>query len=182
MGYNGAAFLGAAKLLAKRVPDAYFIAPMATARAAAIFRRQLAKIEGLRVQLVEQGSHQVLAACDAALVASGTATLEAALFKRPMVIAYRMAPLSYAIMKGKGYQPWVGLPNILAGEFLVPELLQDDASPEGLALALQFQLEDDDNRAMLEQRFTRIHLELRCNTAQRSAAAIETFLRANQRR
>ncbi len=174
--YNGGAFLAAASLLAKRLPEIYFIAPMANAKAAAIFKRQAEKFGGLRVKVLDQRSHAALEACDATLVASGTATLEAALFKRPMVIAYRMAPLSYAIMKGKGYQPWVGLPNILAGEFLVPELLQDDATPEALALALQFQLEDNDNRAMLEERFTRIHLELRCDTAQKSAAAIASFL------
>ncbi len=180
--YNGGVFLAAAKLLAERCPGVEFLAPMASRKAAEIFQRQAAQLGGLALDVVHQQSHAVLAACDAALVASGTATLETALFKRPMVIAYKMARLSYAIMKNKGYQPWVGLPNILAGEFLVPELLQDDATPQALALALQFQLEDDHNRVMLEERFNRMHLELRCDTAEKSAVAIERFLAAGPSR
>ena len=81
-------------------------------------------------------AQDALAACDAALVASGTATLEAALLKTPMVIAYRMSPWSWRLMRRMRYQPWVGLPNILAGRFVVPEFLQDDATPDNLAQAL----------------------------------------------
>ena len=88
------------------------------------------------IKLLFGHAQDALAACDGALVASGTATLEAALLKAPMVIAYRMSPWSWRLMKRMRYQPWVGLPNILAGRFVVPEFLQDDATPENLAQAL----------------------------------------------
>ena len=88
---------------------------------------------GRSIQVLAGQSHAALAACDVTLIASGTATLEAALFKRPMVIAYNMHPLSWRMMKRKQLQPWVGLPNILSGEFVVPELLQDAATPQALA-------------------------------------------------
>jgi lipid-A-disaccharide synthase len=88
-----------------------------------------------RVKLLDGQSHAALAACDATLIASGTATLEAALFKRPMVIAYNMNALSWRLMQRKQLQPWVGLPNILCRDFVVPELLQEAASPEALAQA-----------------------------------------------
>ena len=86
-----------------------------------------------RVTLLDGRSHAALAACDVTLIASGTATLEAALFKRPMVIAYNMNRISWSLMRRKQLQPWVGLPNILCGEFVVPELLQDAATPQALA-------------------------------------------------
>ena len=85
------------------------------------------------IQIVAGQSHTVLAACDVTLIASGTATLEAALFKRPMVIAYNMNWLSWQIMRRKQLQPWVGLPNILCSDFVVPELLQEAATPQALA-------------------------------------------------
>jgi lipid-A-disaccharide synthase len=88
-----------------------------------------------RVKLLDGQSHAALAACDVTLIASGTATLEAALFKRPMVIAYNMNALSWRLMQRKQLQPWVGLPNILCREFVVPELLQEAATPEALAQA-----------------------------------------------
>ena len=88
-------------------------------------------------------SHEAMAAADVVLVASGTATLEAALLKRPMVITYRMPRLSWWLMRPRAYQPYVGLPNILAGEFVVPELLQDDATPENLAEAVLKLLDDE---------------------------------------
>jgi len=93
-----------------------------------------------------------------------------------MVVAYKMAGLSYAMMKGRGYLPWVALPNILARQFLVPELLQDAATPDALAKALAFQLDDADNRVHLSQRFTDMHLLLRRDTASRSAEAVAAFL------
>jgi len=106
------------------------------------------------------------------LVASGTATLETALYKRPMVIAYRMPAFSAWLMRRKKMIPWVGLPNILAGEFLVPELLQEQATPAALADALQGQLHDRALRAKLEQRFATMHEELRRDTAALAAQAI----------
>ena len=124
-------------------------------------------------------SHAVLAACDCTLIASGTATLEAALFKRPMVIAYHMHSISWRLMRRKQLQPWVGLPNILSGEFVVPELLQDAATPEALAAAVLRWLEAPAaEREALERRFTALHEELRRDTPRLAADAIQKILAA----
>jgi lipid-A-disaccharide synthase len=132
------------------------------------------------LRIVPGQSHTVLAACDVTLIASGTATLEAALFKRPMVIGYRMHPLSWRLMRRKQLQPWVGLPNILCNDFVVPELLQDDATPQALAAAvLQWfdALEQDPDRmTALHQRFTALHESLQRNTPQLAADAIQKVL------
>lgn len=117
-------------------------------------------------------SHEALAACDLTLIASGTATLEAALFKRPMVIAYRMHPLSWQLMRRMAYQPWVGLPNILSRSFVVPELLQNACTPEALADAAERWLDDRPSAIALAQRFHDLHLELRCDTARRATEVI----------
>ena len=117
-------------------------------------------------------------ACDVALVASGTATLEAALFKRPMVIAYNMHWLSWQMMKRMKYQPGVGLPNILLRDFAVPELLQDEATPAKLADAALAWLADPARCDTLVQRFQALHRELRCNTALAATDAIEKILAA----
>jgi lipid-A-disaccharide synthase len=128
------------------------------------------------ITLLEGRSHEALAACDVTLVASGTATLEAALFKRPMVIAYAMHPLSWQMMKRMKYQPWVGLPNILLSDFAVPELLQGDATPQRLAHAAMAWLDDPVRCDALKARFDALHLELRRNTAVAAANAIEKVL------
>jgi lipid-A-disaccharide synthase len=122
------------------------------------------------MRLIDGRSHDCLEATDGVLVASGTATLEAALFKGPMVIAYRMPRLSWWLMKHRGYLPWVGLPNILAREFLVPELLQDAATPQALADALSAQLQADPRR--LHERFVAMHGELLRDTPKLAADAI----------
>ena len=127
---------------------------------------------GTEIILFDGQSHAALAACDLTLIASGTATLEAALFKRPMVIAYRMHPLSWQLMKRMGYQPWVGLPNILCRDFVVPELLQDRCTPGALADAALELLEDEARRRSLAERFTELHLLLRSDTARRATDAI----------
>jgi lipid-A-disaccharide synthase len=128
------------------------------------------------VLLLEGRSHDALAACDATLIASGTATLEAALFKRPMVIGYRMHPLSWQIMKRMRYQPWVGLPNILCGEFVVPELLQDAATPQALATQMLGWLDEPQRTQALRRRFDDLHHELRRDTARRATDAIEKII------
>jgi lipid-A-disaccharide synthase len=124
------------------------------------------------ILVLEGRSHEALAACDATLIASGTATLEAALFKRPMVISYRMPALSAWIMRRKGYIPYVGLPNIMANEFVVPELLQEAATPDALARAVLDLLADPGHRARLAARFTEMHHALKRDTAQLAADAI----------
>lgn len=121
---------------------------------------QVFDCDALPLRVVLGHSHTVLAACDQTLIASGTATLEAALFKRPMVIAYRMAALSYRLMKGRNYQPWFGLPNIMANEFLVPEYIQDAATPEALADAVEKQVLDTSTREHLIARFDEMHRQL----------------------
>ena len=131
-----------------------------------------------RIQLVTGQSHSVLAACDATLIASGTATLEAALFKRPMVIGYNMHPLSWRLMRRKQLQPWVGLPNILCGEFVVPELLQEQATPQALAQAVLQWFEPGSSATItaLQARFDQLHQSLRRDTARLATDAIEKTL------
>jgi lipid-A-disaccharide synthase len=128
------------------------------------------------VILLDGQSHTALAACDVALVASGTATLEAALFKRPMVIAYNMHWASWLLMRRKQLQPWVGLPNILLGEFVVPELLQEAASPQALAQAVLEWLDSPEKIRVVQQRFTALHHELLRDTPQLAALAIAQVL------
>ncbi len=132
----------------------------------------------LPLQLLDGHSHAALAACDVVLVASGTATLEAALFKRPMVIVYSMNRLSWQIMKRMRYQPWIGLPNILLRDFAVPELLQEDATPQRIADAALQWLDDANGAQRLEQRFLELHHQLRCNTAVAATRVIEDVLDA----
>jgi lipid-A-disaccharide synthase len=133
-----------------------------------------------QLQIVDGQSHTVLAACDVTLIASGTATLEAALFKRPMVIAYRMGWLSWWIMRRKQLQPWVGLPNILCRDFVVPELIQDRATPQALADAVLLWFDDLDHQpakmAALQQQFVTLHHSLRRDTSTLAADAIEKIL------
>lgn len=128
------------------------------------------------LQIVRGQSHTVLAACDVTLIASGTATLEAALFKRPMVIAYNMNWISWRIMQRKRLQPWVGLPNILCGDFVVPELLQDEASAPALARGVLDWLDAPERVQALQSRFTELHHTLRRDTARLATDAIETLL------
>ena len=132
---------------------------------------QRAGVVGL-VQLLDGQSHTALAACDVTLIASGTATLEAALFKRPMVIAYNMHWLSWQMMKRKKLQAWVGLPNILCDEFVVPEFLQYAATPQALSKAVLDWLAQPEKIHALERRFAALHTELQRDTTQLASHAI----------
>ena len=161
--------------LRRRRPGLRFVLPVAPGlRPAVEAALGAAPLPGL--QLLEGRSHEALAACDLTLIASGTATLEAALFKRPMVIAYRMHPLSWALMKRMAYQPWVGLPNILCRDFVVPELIQERCTPHALADAALDLLDDAPRRARLEGRFGDLHQELRRDTARCATQAIARTL------
>jgi len=131
---------------------------------------------GTPIDLLEGQSHEALAACDVTLIASGTATLEAALFKRPMVITYNMHWLSSQIMRHMRLQPWVGLPNILLGESVVPELLMWEGLPEKLAQATLAWLDDPARALALVARFHQLHLSLRRDTAQAATDAIAKIL------
>ena len=174
-----------------------YIAPLVLQAAALLYRQRpelrfvLPVVPGLRerlqpllagcaapVQVLDGGSHDALAACDVTLIASGTATLEAALFKRPMVITYRMHGLSWQLMKRMRYQPWVGLPNILCEDFVVPELIQEDATPQALAQATLAWLDDLPRSASLSTRFTELHHLLKRDTARCATDAIAKILEA----
>jgi lipid-A-disaccharide synthase len=171
-------FLQAAAELHRRRPDLRFVLPMVQGLRPLLEPLLQAYGQDLPLQVVDGRSHEVLAACDVTLIASGTATLEAALFKLPMVIAYRMPALSWQLMKRLSYLPWVGLPNILSREFVVPELLQNDATPSALADAVLGWLDAPARVQSLRQRFLDLHHSLRCNTAQRATDAIAQVLEA----
>ena len=174
--YIAPTLLEAAALMKRRRPDLRFVLPAAPGLRPLIEPLLLRHAPGVGVDLVDGQSHLALAACDVTLIASGTATLEAALFKRPMVIAYKMHWLSAQIMKRKNYQPWVGLPNILLGEFAVPEFLQAAATPEHLADAAFTWLDDPVACVALAARFEVLHHTLRRDTAQAATDAIEKIL------
>jgi lipid-A-disaccharide synthase len=169
-------FLKAAALLEKRHPDSWFVIPAVPALQARISQIARGRKGPRHLTIVTGRSHGALAACDVALVASGTATLEAALFKRPMVIAYRTSWLTYALMKPRQLQPWVGLPNILCGEFVVPELLQSNAKPDKLCGALADWLGSPDRIRAVQERFRDLHVQLLRDTATLATDAIEKVL------
>jgi lipid-A-disaccharide synthase len=166
------AFLQTAARLHAERPGLRFVLPVAPGLRPMIEPLLAAHAGGAPVVLVDGRSHEVLAACDATLIASGTATLEAALFKRPMVIGYRMAGLSYLIMRRMAYQPWIGLPNILCRDFVVPEFVQQQCEPAALAAAVLAWLDDDVAVRRLTDRFTELHHLLRRDTARRATDAI----------
>jgi lipid-A-disaccharide synthase len=129
------------------------------------------------IELLDGRAHDALAACDVALVASGTATLETALFKRPMVVVYAMHALTWQMSKHMNYQPWVSLPNILLRDFAVPELLQGEATPAKIAAAALKWLDDPAACEALRVRFEAIHRELRRDTPRLATEAIEAVLK-----
>lgn len=170
------ALLGAAARLAKQNPDLRFVLP-AMRGVRDLLDPMVAKFAGqFDLQVLDGRSHEALAACDLTLIASGTATLEAALFKRPMVITYNMHWLSWIRMQRMAYQPWVGLPNILLRGFVVPELLQDSCTPEALAKAAQQWLDSPSRCEGVGQRFAELHHLLRQDTARRASDAVAQVL------
>ncbi|WP_299762835.1 lipid-A-disaccharide synthase [Ramlibacter sp.] len=170
-------FLQAAAALQRKRRQAWFVVPAVPARRAAI--TAAARAAGVtHLVIVDGQSHAALAACDVALVTSGTATLEAALFQRPMVISYHVNWLSYALMKPRHLQPWVGLPNILCGDFVVPELLQANAKPELLARALADWLDAPARMQAVQEKFRGLHAQLQRDTATLAADAIEKVLQS----
>ncbi len=171
----GELFLEAAgRILAVR-PDVHFVLPCASAERRQQLEQMLAGRD-LPLTLIDGRSHEALAACDAVLIASGTATLEALLFKRPMVVAYRVAPMTYRILSRLVKSPYVALPNLLAQRLLVPELLQDAATPEALAAALLPLL--DDGQAQVEG-FGAIHRALRQDASVQAAEAVLALARGH---
>ena len=176
--YIAPAFLAAAAQLHRERPLLRFVLPLAPGLRSLVEPLVVRHAADVPLRLLDGQSHTALAACDLTLIASGTATLEAALFKRPMVIGYRMHPLSWQIMKRMGYQPWVGLPNILCRDFVVPELLQGDCRPDALAAAVLAGIDDAAGAARIAQRFADLHHLLKRDTARCATDAIAQVIRA----
>jgi len=171
-------FIETARLVLEKCPEAQFLVPLASRETRNIFEHAIWKrdAQALPITLLFGHAHDAMIAADGVLVASGTATLEAALLKRPMVITYKMPVLSWWLHQRKMYQPWVGLPNILCGRFVVPEILQDDATPENLAQALLNLVNHKAAVEELEHTFMELHHALRQDTAKKAAAAILPYL------
>jgi lipid-A-disaccharide synthase len=176
------AFVLTAHRLRQEIPEVHFLCPLATRETRDLFEATLHAHQrtDLPLTLLFGHSHEALAAADLALVASGTATLEAALFKTPMVITYRQSPLTWALQRRMLYLPYVGMPNILAGERLVPELLQGRATPAALSAALLELSRDTAQQRRQVERFREIHLQLRQNTAEKAADAVLGVLDAGR--
>ncbi len=184
----GPRFLQAARLLLQRDPQLQFIVPMVNAERRREFEQMLQQHSLTNCHIIDEttvkglspdwpAAWHVMEAADAVLVASGTATLETALFKRPMVISYVLTPLMRRVMEWKAgqsrpYVPWVGLPNVLAQDFVVPELLQDDATPAALADECWRALTDQEYAASVQQKFSEIHRSLSLDTPRLVAEAI----------
>ncbi len=171
-------YIETAKLIFEQNSEVRFLVPLISRETRELFEQAIydSGAEGLPIFMLFGHAQDAMVAADIVLVASGTATLECALLKRPMVITYRLNKLTWRMMKRKSYLPYFGLPNILCGRFVVPELIQDDATPENLAQALMNLLNDKDAVQQLEQTFTELHTTLRQNTAQKAAAAILPYL------
>jgi lipid-A-disaccharide synthase len=171
----GADFVRAAAFVAQRRPEIQFIAPMASSRVRHSFERKIAEVPiAPAIRLIDGQSQTVLAAADAVIVASGTATLETLLSRRPMVVAYRFAAFTAFVLRSLGLVkvPFFSQPNLLIGRGLVPEFLQEQVSGEALGNALLRELDDRDFQAELEREFRRVHETLRLGGAVRAASAI----------
>lgn len=174
----GSTFAATAALLRNRYPRAGFVAPMANAAVGAVFKEAIEReARGCDVRLLDGRARDALAACDVALVASGTATLETMLINRPMVVAYRVAPVTYGTYGlARSLRivrvPFFALPNLLAGERLVAEHLQDEASPEQLTASLVSLIESPDGNRGLRERFLLEHRRLRRDASEMAAEAV----------
>jgi len=171
-------FVKTAQLISEQNTNAVFLVPLITRETRNIFEAVLYKMQNNapHMQILFGHAHDAMEAADIVIVASGTATLEAALLKRPMVITYRMPKLSWWILKRMNYLPYVGLPNVLAGKFLVPELLQNEATPEKLADAVIQLLNNPANIKEIKQEFTHIHQSLKQNSAEQAAKIVLSYL------
>ncbi|MEZ5650643.1 MAG: lipid-A-disaccharide synthase [Burkholderiaceae bacterium] len=176
--YMGDLFVDTVRWLLQARPELRFVMPAANAELERALRSRLGSLDhelGGPVELLLGRSHEAIAAADAVLVASGTATLEVALLRKPMVITYRMSPLSYRWMRRMALQPWIGLPNILCQETVVPEILQDEATPAALGRSL-LQLLEPSESERIATRFATLRASMAIGCAQRAAQAIEAQL------
>ncbi len=174
--YIAPRFLQAAAQLHRARPALRFVLPVSPGLRGLVEPLVATHARGVPLQLLDGQSHVALAACDVTLIASGTATLEAALFKRPMVIGYAMNGLSWQLMKRMAYQPWVGLPNILSREFVVPELIQERCTADQLSRAALQWLDDPAACERVSRRFADLHHMLRQDTASRATDALAQIL------
>jgi len=177
--YIGETFVQAIKLLLHARPTIKVLLPAVPLLRSQIemqLSKKLSPQQLASVQVLQGQSHLALAACDVSLVASGTATLEAALFKRPMVIAYKMNPISWLLMRKKRYQAWVGLPNILCSDFVVPEFLQGAASPQALSRSILAWLDNSAACAKVAEQFIHLHQELLRDTPHLAAQDVAEVL------
>ncbi len=171
-------FVSTADRIADNVPEAVFLAPFISRETRELFEQALYRNDSRKrnMQVLFGHAHEAMAAADVVLATSGTASLEAALLKRPLVITYKVAPLTAAIHRRQSYLPWVGMPNILAGESVAAEFLQEEATPENLAQAVTNLLFDDIVRQRLEERFAKMLAELRHDNATKAAEEILPLL------
>ena len=171
-------FVATAERITESVPGVQFLVPFVSRETRELFETALYRREigALSMSMMFGHAHEAMAAADVVLAASGTATLEAALLKRPMVITYKAAPLTVLIHRRLAYLPYVGLPNVLAGRFVVPELLHEEATPENLAQAVTNLLFDTVMRQRLEAHFGTLAAELRRDAASAAAAAVLPLL------
>jgi lipid-A-disaccharide synthase len=178
----GRLLIQTARCIVEKQPDARFLVPLVNRETFDLFENLLHMEQAYSLAITPMFGHAVEAmiAADGVILASGTATLEAALLKRPMVITYTVPPLTYRMVKRKMLIPYFGLPNMLAQGFVVPELIQDDATPENLAQALLNQVRDTDLVEKLTVHFTQMHHLLKQNNAERAADAIEKILHARE--
>lgn len=178
--YMADLFVRSAMLIYRQMPNAHFLVPVVSKETRWKFQAAIAKhhAEELPINILFGHSHLAMEAADAVIVASGTATLEAALLKKPMVITYRMSPLSWQILRHMNYLPYVGLPNILAGKFVVPELLQNDANAEKVTETVLKLVADKEAVAGIRREFEQIHVMLRQNTEEKAAQAILGMLKS----
>lgn len=174
--YLGQTLIQMVRRLSERHPDWEFVSPLVSGAVGERFRQMVPPGLLSRWHLVQGQSHAVMGASDLVVLASGTATLEAMLFKKPMVIAYRMPRLSWWISKRKAYLPYAGLPNILAGRFVVPEYLQDDCTPDTLSGAVERLIDNEAEIRSLTDRFTALHHTLTRDSGALAAQALAPLL------
>nr|WP_286198152.1 lipid-A-disaccharide synthase [Salinisphaera sp. G21_0] len=178
----GQLFLETARLLRKDFPDARFLIPCANERRKKQLLPIVSEFPDLDVTVYDGQAQSVMAASDAILIASGTAVLEAALHKKPLVVSYKMAPLSFAIVSRMVKVKYVSLPNLLADKALVPEVLQDDATPENLRVLIRKAIEDQAYRGALEQSFKEIHHQLKQDASRLAYEAVISVIQQTRRR
>ena len=176
---HSALLVKTAQLLSQKYENALFLVPLITRETRNIFETERYKLapEADNIQILFGHAHDAMEAADMVILASGTATLEAALLKRPMIITYKMPALSWQILKRMRYQPYVGLPNILAEKWLVPELLQKEATPEKLAEKCVEILENQAGLEQLHDEYMQIHYSLKQDSAEKAAQVVLSYIK-----